>query len=290
MSEAILIVDDEPYVREGFRRQLRGEGYQILEASNGSEARNIVETELPSLALLDLGLSDEHGISILSWLRQKYPRIETIVISGTGTISMAMKCIQLGAFDYLEKPVDSDRLRVTIQNALERARMSQRIFELRANNKASSKIVGNSKAMEKVFDLIERAGPTDASVLITGESGVGKELVADAIQHISQRKKNAYVKLNCAAIPVDLIESELFGHQKGAFTGASNSAVGKCEMAAGGTLFLDEVGDMCPGMQAKVLRFLQYGEVQRVGGTVRRQSNVSYLGLKLRGTFRVSKV
>ena len=267
MSVTILIVDDRPERREIVRLQLEKKGYQILEAGNGSATRKIVETERPDLVLLDLRLPDEEGISILSWLRSEYSAIETIIISGTGSIGKAVKCVKLGAFDYLEKPVDADRLRITVRNALERARMSRRITELRVDFKERSKIVGNSNAMGKVFDLIELAGPTDASVLILGESGVGKELVADAIQRKSKRNKKAYIKLNCAAIPKDLIESELFGHVKGSFTGATASKVGKFEMADCGTLFLDEVGDMSLMSQAKVLRFLQNGEIQRVGGT-----------------------
>ena len=273
MSVRILIVDDDPDIRETVRLQLGGE-FQFFEADNGTVARKIVETELPSLVLLDLSLPDEGGTSVLSWLRQEYSGIETIIISGTGSIGVALECIKLGAFDYLEKPIDTARLQVTVQNALERARMSQSIAELRAGFRERPKIIGNSKAMEKVFDLIELVGPSDASILITGESGVGKELVTDAVQRISKRKENAYVKLNCAAIPIDLIESELFGHEKGSFTGATASKDGQFEMADGGTLFLDEIGDMGLMTQAKMLRFLQYGEVQRVGGTSMKRVDV----------------
>lgn len=274
MPQTILIVDDEPDLREILRMELEKEGYQILEAGDGKQARQLVEGELPELVLLDLNLPDESGISILQWLREQYPDIESIVVSGTGSIGMAVQSVKLGAFDYLEKPVDSDRLQITVQNALQRARLSQNIVQLRQDFKKRSKTVGDSEALEEVFDLIERAAPTDASVLIRGESGVGKELVADAIQQASKRNKNPYVKVNCAAIPKDLIESELFGHVKGSFTGATDTKAGKFELADGGTLFLDEVGDMSLMTQAKVLRFLQNGETQRVGGTTTRKVDV----------------
>lgn len=265
MSELILIIDDEPDLREILRVQLEEVGYQIIEAGTGRKARKRISTNLPSLILLDLNLPDEEGISILKWVREQYSAIETIVITGVGTIEEAVKCVKLGAFDFLEKPVDPDRLQVTVRNALERFSMSHRINELRDNLNNRSRIIGISPSMENILELIELAGPSDASVLITGESGVGKELVADAIQAISKRKNKAYLKINCAAIPDSLIESELFGYVKGAFTGAGSGKVGKFGAADHGTLFLDEVGDMSLMAQSKVLRFLQNGELQPVG-------------------------
>lgn len=274
MSQTILIVDDEPDLREILRLELEKENYQILEAGNGQETRKCVEQELPDLLLLDLSLPDENGISILKWLQENYPEIGTIIISGTGSISMAVESVKLGAFDYLEKPVDSDRLQITVQNALDRVKLSRNIVQLHVDFRKRSKIVGSSKALEGIFDIVERAAPTDASVLICGESGVGKELFANAIQQASHRNKNAYVKVNCAAIPKDLIESELFGHVKGSYTGATDTRTGKFELADGGTLFLDEVGDMSLMTQSKVLRFLQNGETERVGGSRTRKVDV----------------
>jgi len=274
VSQAILIVDDEPDLREILRLELEKKGFHIIEAGYGKEARETIEQEIPDLLLLDLNLPDENGISILKWIQEKYPEIETIIVSGTGSIDMAVESVKIGAFDYLEKPVDFDRLHITVQNALERVKLSRNIVQMHLDTRKRSKIVGNSKVLDEVFNLIERTGPTDASVLIGGESGVGKELVADAIQQASSRSKNAYIKVNCAAIPKDLIESELFGHIKGAYTGATDTKPGKFELADDGSLFLDEIGDMSVPTQSKVLRFLQNGETQRVGGTTTRKVDV----------------
>lgn len=274
MAQTILIVDDESDLRDIYSLYLDAEECQIFEAGSAKQSKNIIEKELPDLVLLDLGLPDEGGITVLKWLRDKYPLIETIIISGTGSIEKALESVRLGAFDYLEKPVDSNRLIVTVRNALSRASLSKEKADFIADLNLHSQMIGNSKAMQEIFELIEIAGPTEASVLIQGESGVGKELVAKAIQQRSKRNKKPYVKLNCAAIPQELIESELFGHVKGSFTGATESKDGKVERADGGTLFLDEIGDMSLLTQAKVLRFLQEGEIERVGGSSKKKVDV----------------
>lgn len=266
MAQSILIVDNEPDLRNIYNLCLEAEKCQTFEAGTAEEARTIVETELPDLVLLDLGLPDEDGISVLKWLREKYPLIEAVIISGTGSIEKALESVRLGAFDYLEKPVDVDRLIVTARNALSRASLSKEKADIKGDMKRYTQIIGNSTGMKKVYNLIIKAAPTDASVLIQGESGTGKELVAGAIHRGSKRSKKPYIRLNCATIPQNLIESELFGLVKGSFTGATESKVGKIERADGGTLLLDEIGDMTTLTQAKVLRFLEEGEIERVGG------------------------
>ncbi len=267
MKQTILIIDDEQDLRQIYSLYLEAEGCTIIEAETGAEGRRLIATEDPDLVLLDLKLPDDDGLNILSFIKTDFPGIETIIISGVGDIHKALDSVKLGAFDYLEKPVDSNRLIVTARNALSRANLFRENATLLAETKKHSDIVGSSKVMEKVFELIDIAGPSDATVLIHGESGVGKELVARAIQARSGRRKKSFIQLNCAAIPQELIESELFGHVKGSFTGATADKAGKAEMADGGTLFLDEIADMSLMTQAKVLRFLQNGDIEPVGGT-----------------------
>ncbi len=274
MKQKILIIDDEPDLRKIYSIYLEAEDCSIYEAGTGMEGRHLIAEQDPDLLLLDLNLPDDSGLEILKFIKQNFPGIETIIISGTGDIDKALESIKLGAFDYIEKPVNSNRLIITARNALSHANLHRENASLLADTKQQFDIVGNSKVMERVFELINIGGPSDASVLITGESGVGKELVARGIQSRSARRKKPFIQLNCAAIPQELIESELFGHMKGSFTGATSDKAGKAELADGGTLFLDEIGDMSLMTQAKVLRFLQNGEIEPVGGTGSKNVNV----------------
>lgn len=274
MAKTILIVDDELALWKILLKAMSGDSYRIFDVGTGREARQVVEAKLPDLVLLDLGLPDEHGLSVLQWLHNLHPAIGVMIISGTGTLEMALKAGRYGALDYLHKPVDFKRLNREVQTALQRVDQARQIQAYSPAEWERLRMVGSSRAMAEVFEFITVAGPSEVPALIQGESGVGKELVANALHANSQRRRQAYIKLNCAALPQDLIESELFGYTKGAFTGATTPKAGKVERADGGTLFLDEIGDMSLLTQAKILRFLQEGELEQVGSTKSKRVNV----------------
>ena len=262
----ILIVDDEDGIRKVLRQLLEYEGHEVRTASGGGEAISVFEEFEPDVTFLDVKMARMDGLEVLMRLRAIDPDAIVIMISGHGTIETAVEATRRGAYDFLEKPLDTDRILVTLRNALQQRGLAQENARLRDEVESRYEIVGSSFAIRALLDRIEKVAPTDARVLITGENGTGKELVARAIHRLSTRAEGPFVEVNCAAIPAELIESELFGHVKGSFTGAFADRSGKFEQADGGTLFLDEIGDMSPAAQAKVLRALQEGVITRVGG------------------------
>ncbi|PYP43108.1 MAG: Fis family transcriptional regulator [Gemmatimonadetes bacterium] len=265
MSNRVLVVDDEGGIRDAVRQVLEYEGWEVRTAASGGEGITISLEFLPHVVLLDVKMAGLDGLETLSRLREQEPPATVVMISGHGTIATAVQATQRGAFDFLEKPLDADRLLVTLRNALKHSALAGENRELKKAIDTRFPMVGTSAVLEEVRNLIERVGPTNARVLIRGENGSGKELVARALHEASPRHDRAFVEVNCAAIPSELIESELFGHMKGSFTGAFADRAGKFELADGGTLFLDEVGDMSLSAQAKVLRVLQESVVTRIG-------------------------
>jgi two-component system nitrogen regulation response regulator NtrX len=262
----ILVVDDEEGIRKVLRQLLEYEGHEVALASGGGEALVSFEAARPDLTLLDVKMARMDGLEVLDRLRAMEPAAVVIMISGHGTIETAVEATRRGAWDFLEKPLDSDRLLVTIRNALQHLGLERENARLRVEIETHHEIVGNSFPIRALVERIEKVAPTDARVLITGENGTGKELVARALHRLSPRAGAPFVEVNCAAIPSELIESELFGHRKGSFTGAHEDRAGKFEQADGGTLFLDEIGDMSLAAQSKVLRALQDSVITRVGG------------------------
>jgi two-component system nitrogen regulation response regulator NtrX len=262
----ILIVDDEDGIRRVLRQLLEYEGHEVRTAASGGEALELFPEFRPELTFLDVKMARLDGLEVLVRLRQLDPRALVVMISGHGTIETAVEATRRGAYDFLEKPLDTDRILLTLRNALQQHGLAEENARLRDEVESRYEIVGRSHAVRALIERIEMVGPTEARVLITGENGTGKELVARAIHRLSPRADKPFIEINCAAIPAELIESELFGHVKGSFTGAFADRTGKFELAHGGTLFLDEIGDMSPAAQAKVLRVLQEGLVTRVGG------------------------
>jgi DNA-binding NtrC family response regulator len=266
----VLVVDDEKNILRSLRMILGGEGFHVVTASSGESALERLGAGLyPDVVLLDLKLPGMDGIETLRAIREMEHLASTlpvIMISGHAGLGDAVDAVKQGAMDFLEKPLERERVVVTVRNALASFMLEGEVREMRAALEQRYKMVGDSAAMKKLFSEIEKVAPTRGRVLITGESGVGKELVAWAIHRLSPRAGARFVKVNCAAIPGELIESELFGYEKGAFTGAAGTKKGQFELASGGTLFLDEIGDMSGSAQAKVLRALQSGEITRVGG------------------------
>ncbi len=267
MGDRLLVVDDEAGIRDALRQVLEYEGLEVRTAASGGEALTIYPEFRPRVVFLDVKMAGLDGLETLGRLRELDPGAVVVMISGHATVATAVEATRRGAFDFMEKPLDSDRLLVTIRNALEHASLSGENQRLRQETKARYGMVGDGPGMVAVRETIARVGPTTGRVLISGENGAGKELVARAIHDASPRRDRAFVEVNCAAIPAELIESELFGHMKGSFTGAVSDRAGKFELADGGTLFLDEIGDMSPSAQAKVLRALQEGVITRIGGT-----------------------
>ncbi|MBN1356882.1 sigma-54-dependent Fis family transcriptional regulator [bacterium] len=266
MSKAcILIVDDEKSIRSSLKMILEYDGYQVMEAPDGPSAIETARRKHPDLVLLDIKMRGMDGLQVLESLHGSYPSLPVIILSGHGSISTAVQATKLGAYDFLEKPPNRERILITVKNALQLERLAARQRTEATGD--PSEIIGNSKPVREVLKLIAKIAPSNLSVLIRGESGTGKELAARAIHRQSARASGPFVQVNCAAIPEDLIENELFGHEKGSYTGAGERRMGKFELAHQGTLFLDEIGDMTLKTQAKVLRALQEGEFQRVGGS-----------------------
>src|SRR5205809_1825584 len=266
MPEArILVIDDEGPIRDSLKMTLEYEGYEFIGAATGQEGLALAEREAPDLVLLDVKMPGMDGIEVLERLRNMNESLPVVVVSGHGTISTAVEATKKGAFDFIEKPFASERVLVSLRNALDSRQLRDENRSLKKAVEVRHQMIGGSVALLQVMAAVARAAPTNATVLIQGESGVGKELVARTIHRNSQRSRDRFVQVNCAAIPEELIESELFGHEKGSFTGATEKQIGKFEQADHGTIFLDEVGDMSAKTQAKVLRVLQEGEVERLG-------------------------
>jgi two-component system nitrogen regulation response regulator NtrX len=274
VSRRILVVDDEQGIRAALTQLLEYEGYECRTASGGAEAMVTAEQWHPHLVFLDVKMEGMDGLETLKRLREREPGSVVVMISGHATIQNAVEATQLGAYDILEKPLDTDRILVTLRNALGRIDLTEENARLRARIEARYEIVGSSAPVRELIAEIEKVASTPARVLITGENGTGKELVARALHRNSPRARKPFVEVNCAAIPGELIESELFGHMKGSFTGAIQDRAGKFEQADTGTLFLDEIGDMSLQAQAKVLRVLQEGEVVRIGGAKPKRVDV----------------
>jgi two-component system NtrC family response regulator/two-component system response regulator HydG len=265
----ILIADDEEAARRSLAQILSEDGYQVSLASNGEEALNLVATESPDVLLTDLRMPVMDGHELLNRVRQGYPDVSVVIMTAHGTIASAVQAVRDGAEEYLTKPIDVEDLELLIERILKRSRLlaETKLLRERVDEKYRfENIVGRSPEMMEVYRLIEQVAPSQASILITGESGTGKELIAQAIHQRSTRRDAPFVKVSCAALPETLLESELFGHERGAFTGALARRAGRFEIAAGGTIFLDEVGDIAPAMQVKLLRFLQERQFERLGG------------------------
>ena len=294
MPHSILIADDEPTIRVALKKLLEFEEYTVLLAGDGPSALDLVRDRPVDLVLLDIKMPGMDGLEVLSRLHADNPELPVVIISGHGTVQTAVEATRLGAFDFIEKPVDADRMLLVIRNGLEQRRLRRENITLRTEIATRTEIVGEHPAIVEILGTIEKVAATSARVLITGENGTGKEMVARALHETSPRAREAFVEVNCAAIPEELIESELFGHEKGAFTGAVSRRIGRFESADRGTLFLDEVGDMSLGAQAKVLRVLQESVLERVGGTetikvdvrVIAASNKDLLGASRSGAFR----
>jgi two-component system nitrogen regulation response regulator NtrX len=264
MKSRILVIDDDAAVRDSVRMILEYEKYEVIGAASGPEGIALFEKESPDLVYLDIKMPGMDGFDVLERIKAMSD-VPVVMISGHGTGATGADAIRRGAFDFIDKPLETDRILVTARNALERRRITDEVQQLRRAVEVRHEMVGDSFEIRQVMEAVRRAAPTNATVLIQGESGVGKELVARAIHRNSLRSRERFVQVNCAAIPEELIESELFGHEKGSFTGATEKQIGKFEQADKGTIFLDEVGDMSLKTQAKVLRVLQEGEVERVG-------------------------
>ncbi|MEM5948830.1 sigma-54 dependent transcriptional regulator [Spirochaetia bacterium 38H-sp] len=269
MIFTILIADDEKNIREGLGSFLKMEGYQVILAEDGQEAKNLLAEEEIDLVIADLRMPKISGEELLKHIKDNYSTVPVIILTGHGTVESAVQAMRDGAFDFLTKPPDLDRLGLLVKRALSTREMilQQKILQRELEkDKRFGLIIGKSPKMKHIFEVIEQVAPTKASVLITGESGVGKEKIADAIHYFSDRRDKPLIKVHCAALAETLLESELFGHEKGAFTGAVSAKRGRFELAHGGTLFLDEIGEISPAVQVKLLRVLQEKKFERVGG------------------------
>jgi DNA-binding NtrC family response regulator len=295
--ERILVVDDDLEIREGVADVLRQAGYHVDEAKDGKKAIKCIETGSYDLVLTDLNLPKANGMKVLRHVLDESPDTICIILTGFGTIKGSVEAIKMGAFDYISKPVKSDEIVIVVEKALKFRRLERENILLKQQLRKKyqfENFIGDSKPIQKVFELIEKVADTDSTVLITGESGTGKELIAKAIHYNSYRRDNPMVVINCGAIPEELLESELFGHEKGAFTGAHKMRVGRFELANGGTIFLDEIGDMSPNLQVKLLRVLQEQKFERVGGTrtleidvrIIAATNKNLINAVNRGSFR----
>ena len=264
----ILVIDDERAIRRALREILEFEDFEVDEAENGKEGLDKAKSESYDIIFCDIKMPEMDGMEVLDGLLKENVESPVIMISGHGNVETAVQAIKKGAFDFIEKPLDLNRILVTIRNAKDKNVLieEKKVLKKTVNRFKGSSIIGETEQIQKIKEMIEKDAPSDARVLITGENGTGKELVASSLHDLSDRKGNPFVEVNCAAIPSELIESELFGHEKGAFTSAVKQKKGKFELASGGTLFLDEIGDMSASAQAKVLRALQENVIQRVGG------------------------
>ena len=262
----ILVIDDEKSIRNTLKEILEYEGHEVLDAPDGLEGLRLITSEKFDIIFCDIKMPKMDGLELLEKAMDHNPDVPVVMISGHGNIETAVEAIKKGAFDFISKPLDLNRMLITLRNAMEKSTLVKETKTLKRKISRTSEMIGESEPIKKIKDLIEKVAPTDARVLITGENGTGKELVARWIHEMSNRNASPIVEVNCAAIPSELIESELFGHEKGAFTSAIKQRIGKFEQANNGTLFLDEIGDMSLSAQAKVLRALQENKITRVGG------------------------
>jgi DNA-binding NtrC family response regulator len=263
---SIIIIDDEKEICESIKMILEYEGYEVDYSTSSLDGLAKITNGQFSALLLDIQMPEMNGFEVIKKVKESNPDLSVIIISAHGSIENAIKATKLGAFDFIEKPVDRDKLLISVRNAVDQSNLILENKEIKRSLSGSDQILGNSKPIRNILDLIEKVAPLDTRVLITGENGTGKELVAKAIHNQSLRKDRSFVEVNCAAIPNELIESELFGHEKGSFTGAVQQRIGRFELANKGTLFLDEIGDMSLQAQAKVLRAIEDGKIERVGG------------------------
>lgn len=266
MKKTILIIDDEPAIRQSMSDIFSDEGYTVICAEDGTQALSLLDKEPPDLIFLDIWLPDSDGLKLLPGLKKEHPQVPIIMISGHGTIETAVQATKMGAFDFIEKPLSLDKLVITANNALTISRLQEENVRLKEKYN-ENRLIGNCKNIKQLKDQIRIIAPTDGWVLIVGENGTGKELVAREIHRLSNRHEQPFIDVNCAAIPDNLIESELFGYEKGAFTGANKRQKGKFEQSHEGTIFLDEIGDMSLNTQAKILRVLQEKAFTRLGGS-----------------------
>jgi len=262
----ILIIDDEKEICESMKMILEYEGYSVDYSTSALKGLNLAEKKQISCLLLDIQMHEMSGFEVLKKVKEVNPSLSVIIISAHGSVENAIKATRLGAFDFIEKPIDRDKLLISVRNAIEQVKLLTENIEIKKTLEVDGEILGQSKGIKSILELIDKVAPLNTRVLIAGENGTGKELVARAIHKKSQRKDKPFIEVNCAAIPNELIESELFGHEKGSFTGAFTQRIGKFELANKGTIFLDEVGDMSPQAQAKVLRAIEDGKIERVGG------------------------
>ncbi len=267
MARTILIVDDEASIIQSLEGILSDEGFEVISAPSGLEAISKIEEVMPDLVLLDIWMPDIDGIETLDRIKKVHPHLQVVMMSGHGTIETAVKATKMGAYDFIEKPLSLEKVLLSVNNALDYYKLEEEISLYKEKEKGKSSITGNSKAIRELKEQIKIVAPTNAWVLISGDNGTGKELVAHTIHAMSKRSHKPMVEVNCAAIPEELIESELFGHEKGAFTGATTMKKGKFDLAHEGSLFLDEIGDMSLKAQSKTLRILQEQRFERVGGS-----------------------
>jgi len=270
----VLIIDDEKEICESVKMILDYEGYQTDYSLLPSEGLTKIDSQSYSTLLLDIQMPEMNGFEVLKRVREKHFNLPVIIITAHGSIENAIKATKLGAFDFIEKPIDRDKLLISVRNAVDQNKLLLDNEDMKRTIFGEGKILGKSQAIQGILQLIEKVSPLDTRILISGENGTGKELVARAIHNKSLRKDKSFVEVNCAAIPNELIESELFGHEKGSFTGAVQQRIGKFELANKGTIFLDEVGDMSPQAQAKVLRVIEDGKLERVGGAKKIEVDV----------------
>jgi two-component system nitrogen regulation response regulator NtrX len=267
MPKTILIADDEPGIRSSLQKLLEFESYRVVLAEDGVKALDAVRDRVVDLVLLDIKMPGMDGLEVLSQIHRDHPQLPVVIISGHGSIQTALEATRLGAYDFIEKPIDADRILLVIRNGLAQRRLLRENVSLRAEVRQRTRLVGEHPEIQRIMETVRKVAPANVRVLIMGENGTGKEMLARTLHEMSPRADEPFVEVNCAAIPEELIESELFGHERGSFTGAVARRIGKFEMADGGTLFLDEVGDMSLSAQAKVLRVLQESVFERVGGT-----------------------
>jgi len=262
----VLIIDDEKEICESIKMILEYEGYHVNSFTSAMQGLKFFEENKIACLLLDIQMPEMNGFEVLKKVKQLNPSISVVIISAHGSIENAIKATKLGAFDFIEKPIDREKLLISVRNAVEQSNLLNENIEIKKSLEGEGEILGQSKAISNILELIEKVAPLDTRILISGENGTGKELVAKAIHKHSLRKDKPFIEVNCAAIPNELIESELFGHEKGSFTGAVSQRIGKFELANKGTIFLDEIGDMSHQAQAKVLRAIEDGKIERVGG------------------------